>query len=213
VLVLRRGFEPLRPFGHQALNLERLPFRHLSISKYSMRIAELLLLEDQPVRNAKPEVLEWLRRAYARPDAKQLYLHGSRARFSTFNQPDVGYGHLIFFSKLAEHPEFERSPLQAEYYGPNLYLATIAAGKVFDPHYVDREDRAIMAQALPADAWDREQKLQQGRLDYQDLGYVVPVAMRYGFEIFRVFEIAMGKDSYGVTNPALITIVDQMLTA
>jgi hypothetical protein len=172
-----------------------------------MKIRELF--EDHPGRKTDPRVLEWLHYVYARPDMDQLYLHGSRALFNHFKQPNIKHGHLIFMSKLAEHREYETSPVQAEYYGTNLYLLKLAPAKVFDPSYRDRDDRKILAQALPGDSWDRDNKIQNGRLDYQDLYHVVPLAVQYGYEIFRVFEVSMGKESYGVTNPALITIIER----
>jgi hypothetical protein len=179
------------------------------------------LFEGQPSRQWNPEVVEWIYRAYSRLDLPELYLHGSNARFDAFKQPNLNYGQLIFFSKLSEHPEYETQPLQAEYYGPNLYLVKIAPGKVFSPYPVpegepdphgQRQALAILAQSLPPSGWDREQKLRWGRLDYQDLHHVVPLAVRYGYKIFRVLEVSMGKESYGVTDPALITIVDRLFT-
>lgn len=35
-------------------------------------------------------------------------------------------------------------------------------------------------------SWDYERKIEYGRLDYQDLHIIVPVAIEHGFDMFRV---------------------------
>lgn len=171
------------------------------------------LFEGQPRRSTDPGVVEWLNMAYERPDAEELYLHGSDHSFERFRQPNLGYGHLIFFSKLIEPNEFRSATKQAEYYGDHLYLAKLHNRKAFNP-YRDPHARRIFADALVEDidgskVWDYERKIEWGRLDYQDLYLVVPPAVAAGYNFFTVYEIAMRGNSYAVTDPNMVEIVDR----
>lgn len=176
-----------------------------------MRIKEIIRVrinEDQPLRDTDKNVADWLSKARARPDADELYLHGSRESFEEFRQPNLAHGRLIFFSKLINENRWPEETLQAEYYGPKLYLAKLARGKLFSP-YRDPESRAIMEKALPLNVWDREEKIKWGRLDYLDLYHVVPLAVAAGFTRFRVYEVSIRGDSHAVTDPKMVTIIDR----
>lgn len=182
-----------------------------------MRIWELF--EDQAARLLRPEVMEWLDRVYSRDDVNDLYLHGSRNQFETFQQPNLQYGHLIFFSKLSDYSDYRDVPIQAEYYGTNLYLAKIAPAKIFSPYPIpsgqpdphqQRDALEIMRQALPDTTYEKETKLRFGRVDYQDLYKIVPLAVQHGYQIFRVYECSMCRDSYGVADSSLIELVDRL---
>lgn len=166
------------------------------------------ITEGQPRRNTDPAVAIWLKSAYARPDANKLYLHGSNQRFEQFRDPAY-VGNLIHFTKLLGENWAAGAPLQAEYYGANLYLVTIHAKKPFRP-YSDPQAKAILADGLRRNkVWDYEQKIKYGRLDYQDQHEVVPQAVAAGYDLFRIYECSIQGDSIGVTRGDMITIVDR----
>lgn len=160
--------------------------------------------------NTTPERRAYVQGLLKRPDANLLYVHGSRAVFTRFAKPDVfGKGQLIFFSKLVEPRLGATSPLQAEYYGEYLYVCKLAKGKPFDP-YNDKLAQGVMAGALPLTTYDRERKIKIGRVDYQDLYELAPPAVKAGYNRFEVFEISMqGVNSHGISDPALITLVQR----
>lgn len=170
-----------------------------------MQVAEIL--EDRPRRESDPNVEAWIVRAMQRPDAASLYIHGSNQSFDRFRPPTT-HAHLIFGSKLIE--QFRHGKiLQAEYYGSILYLVKFHFKKLFLP-YSDPVAKQIMAEAFAAtEVWDAAAKLKQGRLDYQDLHLVVPPAIKAGYDAFRVFEVSIMGDSYGVTRPELVEIIDR----
>ena len=174
-----------------------------------MRLCDIF--EGHPGRETDSQVVEWLKAAYQRPDVKDLYLHGSDTAFEKFKQPNLDYGHLIFFSKLVDWNQAK--VLQAEYYGHHLYLAKLHNRHSFNP-YSDPKARAILDDALTNDIkgvvskqWDYETKMQWGRLDYQDLHLVVPKAVAAGYNFFTVYEVSMSGNSYAVTDPAMVEIV------
>ena len=172
-----------------------------------------IINEGHPRRETDAGVVAWLKAAYDRPDAKDLYLHGSDMAFERFHQPKLEYGHLIFFSKLVDWNESNDRVLQAEYYGHHLYLAKLHNRHAFNP-LNDPKAHAIFDEALTNDIkgvqwkqWDYETKMQWGRLDYQDLHLVVPQAVAAGYNFFTVYEVSMRGNSYAVTDPAMVEIV------
>lgn len=174
-------------------------------------IVTTLLCEDFPRRETDPEALAWINAALARPDAKELYLHGTNAVFDHFVDPDTSIGRLIFSSKLIE-PFSRRGPneaLQAEYYGRNLLLLKVRPTKPFNPNpKADPVAHKILADAV-AECWDADNKIRYGRFDYQDAHLVVPAAVAAGYDFFRVFEQSIMGDSYGSAYASMIEIVDR----
>ena len=165
------------------------------------------ILEDQPRRDSDPNVAPWLDAAYARPDAKELYLHGSDHTFDQFKQPKLEHGHLIFFSKLIDGHHNKARPVQAEYYGHTLYLCKLHGLKPFKPYpQIDPQAAAILKDALQTQ-WDYENKVKMGRLDYQDCYEVIPPAVEAGYNFFTIYEISIHGNSYAVTDPSMIDIV------
>jgi hypothetical protein len=171
-----------------------------------MRFIEIF--EDQPRRHSDPTVEPWLKQAMQRPDAKQLYLHGSQKRFEVFNQPTTAYGHLIFGTKLIDEWRHDKI-LQAEYYGGYLYLVKFHFKNLFNP-YSDPVAKRILTDALThSDVWDAEHKIKYGRVDYEDLHLIVPPAVAAGYDAFRVYEVSIRGDSYAVVKPDQVEIVDR----
>jgi hypothetical protein len=175
-------------------------------------LSESLLTEDQPARLHDPDILPWLEAAHARPDAGELYLHGSNRLFDHFNQPDLQIGQLIFSTKLVERYrslDYKRQAFQAEYYGRNLYLLKISYQKLFNPHpRTDQQAAAIFAEAIKGQ-WDYENKVRYGRFDYQDAHLVVPPAVAAGYDFFRIYEVAAQYESYGAAYADMIEIADR----
>jgi uncharacterized DUF497 family protein len=172
---------------------------------------------DNARRDKDPQAAAWIEAARKRPDAEELFVHGSRKLFSQFTQPNLSIGQLIFFSKLTD-PRFSRGVLQAEYYGDNLYLCKLAPGTPFNPNR-DPEAKKILIEALGCEykyvpgeptkgVWDFKNKVEWGRLDYQDTYLVVPPAVEAGYNRFRVYEMSVRTDSHAVTNPDMVEIVD-----
>jgi hypothetical protein len=172
---------------------------------------------DNARRDKDPQAAAWIEAARKRPDAEELFVHGSRKLFSQFTQPNLSIGQLIFFSKLTD-PRFSRGVLQAEYYGDNLYLCKLAPGTPFNPNQ-DPEAKKILIEALGGEykyvpgeptkgVWDFKNKVEWGRLDYQDTYLVVPPAVEAGYNRFRVYEMSVRTDSHAVTNPDMVEIVD-----
>jgi hypothetical protein len=170
----------------------------------SVKSFKQFLTEYAALRIANPEVMQWLKSHL--PNKEHLYVHGSPHRFTHFRRPNHAYGGLIFFSPLDNRDGLNR-PLQAEYYGHNLYMCRLNKGKTFDP-LNDATAKKQYADWLTGDVWDRENKLKRGRLDYQDLHLIVPMAVKVGYSHFRVFEMAMRDYSEAVAYPHQITIVD-----
>ncbi len=174
-----------------------------------------IITEDQPRRKHDESITKWIAAAKARPDADELYIHGSRHLFSHFTDPDTSIGKLIFASKLTKesHPRYQDEAYQAEYYGPYLYLAKIHFKKMFRP-YSDPKSKEIMTAALfhqkDSPVWDFEEKIKWGRLDYQDLHLVVPPAVAAGYDLFRVYEVSISGESYGAIKGSMIEIVDRL---
>lgn len=175
-----------------------------------MRYRELIN-EDQPRRIKDAGVLPWIEAAYARPDADELFLHGSNNAFDRFKQPNTDWGQLIFATKLTKEYHVPGAALQAEYYGRHLYLLKIGDRKMFSPRN-DERAMQIFKDALESNSekiWDIENKIKYGRIDYQDTHIVVPPAVAAGYNFFRIYEIAMKGDSYGSTSPDMMHIVDR----
>lgn len=168
---------------------------------------QMVLCEAQPRRKDDPLVVEWVEDAYARPDANRLYLHGSRHLFERFADPDTSIGKLIHFTKLTGENWPKGNPLQAEYYGPILYLVTIRAKKPFRP-LDDPEAKDILSETLRG-VYDYEGKVRWGRIDYQDQHLVVPTAVAAGYDLFRIYECSVCGDSIGVARGNIVTIVDR----
>jgi hypothetical protein len=158
--------------------------------------------------NTTPAHRAYIQSLLKRPDAKELYVHGSREVFTRFRTPDVnGKGQLIFFSQLVEPYLGATRPLQAEYYGEYLYVCKLDKGKPFNP-YNDPIAKGILAGALPLTTYDRENKIKWGRVDYQDLYEIAPPAVKAGYNRFSVYEISMqGVNSVGISDPKLITLI------
>lgn len=153
--------------------------------------------------------IKWLEDACSRPDATDLFVHGSPFIFDQFREPDTSKGQLIFTSKLVDDRSRRRLPLQAQYYGDHLYLVTIDAKKPFRP-LNDATAREIMSQSLSFDVWDYESKIKWGRLDYQDTHLVVPVAVKHGYDLFSIYEVSIQGHSYGCAHSGMLTIVDRL---
>ena len=91
-----------------------------------------------------------------------------------------------------------------------MYLIKIHFQKIFRPHS-NPEAKEILTKFLSAEheqVWDYERKIEYGRLDYQDLHIIVPVAIEHGFDMFRVYEISIHAESYGATKASMIEIID-----
>lgn len=161
-----------------------------------------------------PEVAEWLLAATQRADAGELYLHGSRTAFTSFQEPDTAHGRLIHATKLIDKWRSGKR-LQAEYYGHYLYLIRIAPKKRFSP-LNDPQAKAILTEALMNDrlrgggpVWDHEAKIRYGRMDWQDAHLVVPRAVDAGYDLFEVFEDSVRSHSYGAAHAGIVEIVDR----
>lgn len=157
----------------------------------------------------RPQSRALVQELLKRPDADQLYIHGSNHWFDRFQLPKL---QVIFFSKLVEPRLGSTRPLQAEYYGRNFYVCKLAAGRPFQP-WRDPKAKEILADALHADkAWDIDEKVRIGRVDYQDLHAIVPPAVKAGYNRFTVYEISMQLNSHAVSDLSLITLVDRYQT-
>ena len=116
------------------------------------------------------------------------------------------YGHLIHFTKLTGENWTKGKPLQAEYYGSHLYLVKLHFKKMFRP-YSDPVAREIERENLKGQ-YDYEEKVKRGRLDYQDQHLVVPPAVAAGYDCFRIYEVSVRGDSFGVIKSNMVEIVN-----
>jgi len=168
-----------------------------------------ILNEGSPRRSYDHTVEAWIDAVMARPDANQLYLHGSNHLFERFADPkNPKAGTLLHFTKLTGENRLPGTILQAEYYGKYLYLVKLHYHKPFRP-YVDPVAKDIMKTALIG-VWDYDEKIKWGRLDYQDQHLVVPIAVTAGYDFFRIYEVSIQGDSCGVPRGDMVEIVDRL---
>jgi hypothetical protein len=106
---------------------------------------------------------------------------------------------LLHFSKLTD-PRFRDIPFQAEYYGPKLLLCKLSYKKPFDVRYPDKEP-AQMHQELV----HRGRKYQ---LDYGDIYHIIEPALAKGYDMFVVWEVAAGTESYAVPDANQVQVID-----
>ena len=159
------------------------------------------LTEGQPIRSYDPGVIEWLQEAMKRPDADELYLHGSQQEQNVFDPKLKTWEHaLLHFSKLTD-PRSHDTPPQAEYFGHKLWLVKLNYKKPFDVRYPDSEAAMMYDKLVPNHYY-------QHRLSYEDLHEVVPAALERGYDMFVVFEIAVTTESYAVPNYNQVEVVD-----
>ena len=159
------------------------------------------LSEGAAIRTYDPGVLEWLQEALSRPDADDLYLHGSRQVQDVFSPEDKRHEHaLIHFSKLTD-PRFRDIPFQAEYYGPKLLLCKLNYNKPFDVRYPNREAARMHRELVP-------HEVSQYRLDYGDIYHIIEPALAKGYDIFVVWEVAASTESYAVPDANQVQVID-----
>ena len=179
-----------------------------------MRFSEIIY-EDAALRDSNPGVVEWLAQARARPDASELYVHGSNHDFAQFREPKWEHGGLIFGSKIVEFNVMPDRALQAEYYGRNLYLVKFHGVKEFRPKR-DPKAEAIYLEAMNTQDympdWKASQikrSLEDEMMDYSDTYLFVPPAVAAGYNFFRIYEVAMRGFSWGVAHSNMVEIVDR----
>lgn len=189
---------------------------HQSTLKQAYRALELLipqfvqhgfinkssLIEDQAIRTYDSGVIEWIQEALQRPDADQLYLHGSRQEQDVFDPKSKSHKlALLHFSKLTD-PWFAKRnvPYQAEYYGPKLWLVKLNFKKPFDVRYPDSEAAQMQDELVPNHS--------QHRMNYEELYEITGPALERGYDMFVVFERAAGTESYAVPDHKQVQVVD-----
>jgi GNAT superfamily N-acetyltransferase len=156
--------------------------------------------EDAAIRTYDPGVLEWLQEALSRPDADDLYLHGSSQVQNVFSQEDKRHEHsLLHFSKLTD-PRFKDRPHHAEYYGPKLFLCKLSYSKPFDVRYPDKEPAQMYQELVP-----RGRKYQ---LDYGDIYHIIEPALAKGYDMFVVWEVSVNTESYAVPEANQVQVID-----
>lgn len=156
--------------------------------------------EAAAIRTYDPGVLEWLQEALSRPDADDLYLHGSRQVQDVFSPEDKRHEHaLIHFSKLTD-PRFQDVPFQAEYYGPKLFLCKLSYTKPFDVRYPRKEPAQMHKELVPRGS--------QYKLDYGDIYHIIEPALAKGYDMFVVWEVAARTESYAVPEANQVQVID-----
>jgi len=158
------------------------------------------LIEDQAIRTYDSGVIEWIQKALQRPDAIELYLHGSRQEQNVFDPESKTWEHsLLHFSKLTD-PRFHDRPSQAEYYGPRLFLAKLKYKKPFDVRFPDSEAAQMLKELVP--------NAVTYRLDYSDIYKIIDPALKRGYDLFVIHEISVGTESYAVPDHKQVQVVD-----
>lgn len=150
---------------------------------------------DKSTPTAQETADQWLQKALERPDANELFVHGSQQQFLSFSQPQLWRGELIFFSRLSDKINLD------QFYGDTLYLCKIADAPEFNPA-TDRQASKMLTRLGGVFARKRSQ------LEYEDLPHVVPQAVRAGHRRFRVHDERTGEFYQGVADARLATIVE-----
>lgn len=152
-------------------------------------------------RGATETPQEWLDKALARPDAQDLYLHGSKLDvFDKFRQPNISQGQLLFFSKLTPNLNLD------DYFGDNLYLCKIAPGKLFDPA-TDPEAQKLLTRLLGKESGGLFGK-KRTVLRYEDAPNVILPLAELGYNRFRVLYERRQRMYDAVADANLVQIVD-----
>lgn len=175
-----------------------------------MRIRDLTrpLFEAAALRTYDPNFASWLEQAKQRPDADELYVHGTFGE-EPGRAPKTHEHQLLHFSKLTD-PRFRSGPIHAEYYGNKIYLAKLRYKKPFDVWRIGSEAQRLADERIEGD-WARQDGHVR-RLDWGSVYDVIEPALQMGYDFFQVYENSVQTDSWAVPSMKQVQIVDKYIS-